>query len=193
MEPTPQQRIRSAVGGLRLLGLVMFGIAGCLFLLILPKPRNVPVTLTIGAGLFLVAPGTIYQLAAIFIARHESQWASIARIVAIIQAACPAFFLVVETFTGIKPPEPLAMAFVPSMICVVFTPALLAQAWAIHKSIRAMRLLPPTQVGFELMPVASPQAVIAVQEEPGRPRPADRGEDAPALLVSERSPQSGKL
>jgi hypothetical protein len=164
---SPSIALKNAVSSLRTVGTV-FILVGALsdFIAVAgPGIRSQGLQLVASASMFLLAPGIIYHMSATFIRRHDVKMAVLAQRTAILQ--CLAGVVGVTCLVIITPRKapPFLFAAIPILF---FIPALLAQAYEIGKALHALRMMPQTQRGFEVL------AVLPIEEEaPAENAPAD--------------------
>ncbi len=150
--PSPAERVRAAVGSLRIVGTVFVAIGGGLGLL---AARTHDVPLGAAAAVLLVGPGVLYHVTGFLISNHrEPRVALLARRTAFAQSAVAGggtvAFVAVGGFGRTGAPTVL----VPAVVTLFFVPALLAQAWEIGVALTALLLLPDAQRGFAVEPLA---------------------------------------
>ena len=172
----PRKSLHTAVRGLRAFGTVFIAAWALMaFIFFVPRPmgfrmQNSDVYFFASSGVVLLAPAALYHLAAFFMPKRELWAATLAMRTAAYQLALVVlgsilFFSTLSLripFLGIL----RAPILVPAVIAVFFSPALAAQLFALTKAIRAIRLLPPAQRGFEMIPLP-PQQEDAPAAEPG--------------------------
>jgi drug/metabolite transporter (DMT)-like permease len=163
--PDPYEVLREAVGGNRVLGIVMIGMGVVLFL-----PAFDPVQrrhiewlfLAVSAGIFLLTPGILYQIAARAMKHREERAARMSMYVGVCQTIATLLAILVLVVIGIAhAAAPMALVLIPLLVNIFFVPATIVQIWKISRSIEAIRLLPSEGRAFEVSVRAAAAREIA--------------------------------
>ncbi len=164
-------------------------LPGILLAILAISTRSLPVCLVTGA---VITPGVLFIVASVFLKRREPWAMQLATWLAVLSLVSSGLLLLLSLI--------FAWMFAISAACFG------GAALRVYICLRNARIViaQARAQGFDVMFPSAPMPIIAVQEEPGRPRPADqhtdrptaqltdRGRDAPALLANERSSASGE-
>src|SRR5690242_2291665 len=108
--PDPHETLKEAIGGARLLGLLMIVLGVTLPSLFASRRiTDITIAMAVGSSFFLLGPGIIYQLAAIFVKRREESWAKVAQWTSLGQTLVSIPCLLVIIATKARAPEPLGL------------------------------------------------------------------------------------
>jgi hypothetical protein len=156
----PQAVLRVAVSDNRVLGIVMI-LLGFAFsapaALLFPKLNAQCCVVAASAGIFLIAPGILYQIAASGMKHGAVRAGRITIRVSIVQSILSLLVFPFAILFGVREP-----VLIPVAVNLFFVPAILAQALNIRRALRAIRLLPSTGRAFEAIDVR-PAAVLPLQ------------------------------
>jgi hypothetical protein len=150
----PHQQLHDAVSSLRTVGTAFLGI--CILIAWLSNlgaagvlARRPSAIALASVSLFLIGPGTLYHVAAVFI-HHRERWAALLAMwtalgqIALACVGVPLQFLIRD----------LVPVLFPALMTVFFVPALIVQALILRRSLEMIRMLPTPVRGFETIPLA---------------------------------------
>jgi hypothetical protein len=140
----PSAVLKTAVSSLRTLGTVFILVDLFVYFIAATAAgiRSQGFELAASASLFLLAPGIIYHLSAIFIRKHDVKMARLAQRTAILQSIAGVVAVICLILSSHRNPP---MIFLGAMPILFFIPALLVQAYEITRALHALQIMPQAQ------------------------------------------------
>ena len=136
----PHLVLREAIGGNRLIGVVMIGIGLVFCVPAMLEPLGMSnfklYLLATSGGIFTLGPGILYQIAAYGMNHRQQQAGEMSKQVAKWQSIVSLAAIPIAVIFGFVEPNVPPIPIIPLIANVFFVPAVLVQAWKISSAIR---------------------------------------------------------